>query len=58
MHQRLRDVIGDEQGADFIEYAFIVGMISVATATLITPLMPAVLDVLQKIINAVSAVKP
>ena len=50
--------ITDQAGADFIEYAFIIGLICVATATLITPLMPAVLGVFDNLIAAVSKVKP
>jgi Flp pilus assembly pilin Flp len=54
----VRQFVTDQAGADFIEYAFIIGVICVATATIITPLMPAVLGVFDNLIAAVSKVKP
>ena len=39
--------VADERGADFIEYAFIVAFISLATATLITPLVPTIISVFE-----------
>jgi Flp pilus assembly pilin Flp len=50
--------LASDDAADFIEYAFIIGMISVATASLITPMMPTIVAVLDKIAAAVSSVKP
>jgi len=48
----------NDDAADFIEYAFIIGMISIATASLISPMMPTIVAVLDKIAAAVSSVKP
>jgi Flp pilus assembly pilin Flp len=47
--------IGDERGADFVEYAFIVSMVAIATATLITPLVPTMIQVFNTL---ASKVKP
>jgi len=51
-------LLTDDEGADFVEYALIVGLISVATATLVNPLMPTILAVFDKLVAAVSLVKP
>ena len=47
--------VQDESGADFVEYAFIVAIISIATATLITPLVPTIIAVFDAL---ASRVKP
>jgi Flp pilus assembly pilin Flp len=54
----VRRFVTDECGADFIEYAFIVGLVVVATASLLSPLMPNVLKVFDALAAAASKVTP
>ena len=54
----LNRFLGDERGADLIEYALIVGLVSIAAATVISPLVPSITSILDKIAAAAGKVKP
>jgi Flp pilus assembly pilin Flp len=47
----------DERGADLVEYAFVVGMISIAMAAAINPMMPSIKAMFDNFKAALDSVK-
>jgi Flp pilus assembly pilin Flp len=51
------EFLTDECGADLVEYAFVVGIISIAMASAISPMMPSILKMFDNFKTALDKVK-
>jgi Flp pilus assembly pilin Flp len=61
-HDRAMDTVlhflGDDRGADLVEYALIVGVLSFAAVGVITALNGSIIDLATRIKNALDAALP
>jgi pilus assembly protein Flp/PilA len=55
MVQRIKDLFVDEEGATMVEYALIVGIISIAAIAVMSPLGAKILGLFTKAENAMPA---
>lgn len=51
------EFLTDESGADLVEYAFVVGIISIAMAAAINPMMPSIKAMFDNFKAAIDSVK-
>jgi len=49
--------LSDERGADLIEYALVVGLVSLAAASVISPMVPSITKFLDGVASTLSGIK-
>jgi pilus assembly protein Flp/PilA len=56
MVQRIKELFADEEGATMVEYALLVGLISIAAITMMSPIGTKILGIFTKVDGEMSKV--